>query len=178
VDQWWGAGHPYDRLVLTRVEVEFDDRGPNDTSYDFFDGRSLELVTTLSHDITFEAEEMLSVFGVVSPIPTATTTGDLPVQYVLENSITNVRYAILDPRTNTPVQPAQLQPVVLRRRHDPVGTPNSYASSVYEFELEVRPAQLNLLAGSYELLLQCLDSNGTPVPGGEERLELEILPGS
>jgi hypothetical protein len=163
-----------DRLVLTRLEVEAEGREPSEASYDITEGRPLELVTEFSTPVLLAAGEMFSVFGVVSPIPTTTTNGELPVQHVLDNAVAVIRYRFVDRFNPGPVVLEELRAVHLRRRYDPANAPDVYAHSVYEFEHEFQPSVAGLPAGSYLLSLQCLDSRGDAVVGGGESFEIVV----
>lgn len=165
---------PLDRLVLTRLELEPEGREPSEGSYDIIEARTVEMVTNLSSTVLVDDGEMFSVFGVASPIPTATTVGTLPAQYEMENGIAGIRYRFLDRSSPGPAVREELRQMGLSRRYDPTGAPDAFAHSIYEFEHEFQPSLIGLPAGRYLVQMQCLDEFGAPVPGGAESLLITI----
>lgn len=159
-----------DRLQLTRIETEPATRPLSENLYDPADTRPRTLHAELAPAIPWAADGLFVVFGVVTPIPSATHPGDQPSQQILENSIATIHYSFHAQSADGALLHAETREVGLTRIFGA-----AQSSSAYEFEHEFDAATLDLPPGDYVLLLECRDSQDIAVAGGRESLQVEIL---
>jgi hypothetical protein len=158
-----------ERLVVTRVESRIDDGILRDNRYDAGDTAHMSVDTDVSDGVLVRTGYEFSVFGVVAPIPSTVKPGPLAHQYQIDNSIDSVRYVIRSSQGQ--IVQRSTHPVGLNRRYDPVGSPGSVATSVYEFE---HAFHITTGVGTYTLVMAGLDAKGQPVPAAADSFAVTV----
>ena len=168
----WGdyaALAPGQRLVMVRAEMQSPRAAEGDNRY------SVNQSVVTSYDVDFgdgiqaSANEVISLFGVATPIPSTVTPTGLQSTYSIDNHIATIRYEIGNAAGETLLSTEK--PVGLNRIYDPA-KPTELSPSQYEFKHQL---VLEASRGSFRVKATGLDSQGRLVAGAEQVFSLDMV---
>lgn len=170
-DQLWGDYVPLApgrKLVMMRAEMQSPEDAEGDNRY------SVNHSVVRSYDVDFNdgirasPYEVISLFGVATPIPSTVTPTEWERTYSIDNHIKTIRYEIGDGTGK--IRFSTEKPVDLKRIYD-VNKPNDTQPSLYEFKHELA---LEDLQGTFTVKVSGLDKGGNPVAGAQQVFALEM----
>lgn len=170
-DQLWGDYVPLApgrKLVMMRAEMQSPEDAEGDNRY------SVNHSVVRSYDVDFNdgirasPYEVISLFGVATPIPSTVTPTEWERTYSIDNHIKTIRYEIGDGTGE--IRFSTEKPVDLKRIYD-VNKPNDTQPSLYEFKHELA---LEDLQGTFTVKVSGLDKGGDPVAGAQQVFALEM----